>query len=110
MNGVRPMEVRILVLDDRLSSVRTPLIHALTPFLLDEETIPPLSGGEPQRISLRGIVDETVELIFVCNAGTTVEGVKAEIEAGSLGKDFDLILVDDQWGTRATDMFGGQET
>lgn len=104
------MEIRILVLDDRLSSVRDPLFQALRPFFRDNETIPPLVGGEPHRIFLHGLLDETIELFITCNAGTTVQTVKSEIEADSLGKVFDLILLDDQWGMASNEMFAGQET
>lgn len=100
------MDLRILLLDDELPSLRDPLQQALKPFL-ENVQVPALAGGSVS-LDLTGLSDQPIHLTLTCNNSTTFRQVKTEIEGGTLNSEFDLVLLDDQWGGGEGE-FAGQE-
>ncbi|MBL8180012.1 MAG: sigma-54-dependent Fis family transcriptional regulator [Blastocatellia bacterium] len=102
--------LRILVLDDNIGAVSGDIRSALREHLsvvIDDLT--GLGGKDSSPFLVPNLISgEKVFLIFRCNkvSDAALETVRAQIEAGTFGRDFDLVLLDDNW--RGHD-FGGQE-
>ncbi len=105
------MHLRVLVLSDYLDVVEKTIISSLEKLVL--EPLAPLRFSElkyqeSHRVKLDGFPKTGVEISFRCNelGRTTPEIVKTDIESDKFNDPFDIVLLDDKWGT---DEMGGQD-
>lgn len=101
------MDIRILVLDDKLNTAGTEISQSLSFFVLDDNGPFILSRNSPTTVTLKG-VDPPTTLTFTCNTSNNSAQVKRLLEQGSFAGEFDLVLLDDHWGETQSEKFAGQ--
>jgi hypothetical protein len=102
------MEIRILLLDDKLRTAEVDIRTALSP-LMPENAVLKLDGKAPATVKLRDIDGIEASLTFVCNPVNSARQVKRLMENGSFESEFDLVLLDDNWGETPIEEYAGQK-
>lgn len=92
------MKLNILCLDDNLESLHQPLQVYFQRFLSKDSVIPNLQGGVSDSFTINGYGENDIIIEITSNSQNNPEKVKKEIEEVFSFNQFDLILVDDDWG------------
>ncbi len=101
------MDIRILVLDDKLHTASTEISQSLSFFVLDDNGPFILSSKSSAVVKLKGVEPPTT-LTFTCNPSNNPAQVKRLLEQSWFSGEFDLVLLDDNWGETQSEQFAGQ--
>lgn len=99
--------ISILILDDILQSLNDLLYQVFNPFLVEGE-LPTLEGGTAKPFIIKAYNEDRVGIEITSNTATVPSDVTKSFE-GLQEKLFDIVLIDDDWGSQGTSTAGQRD-